>query len=215
MTYLELVNNVLLRLRERQVGTVNENAYSQLIGQFVNDAVQEVEQAWDWSSLRTTLSATTSTGVFSYELNTAGTAFEILNVINDTSNDFMEYRTSTQFDDWYLNSTPASGSPKYFSWNGVANDGDVQVDIYPKPDGVYSLRFNMIKRSPEMTSDSTDIIVPYKGVQLLAYAKAVEERGEDGGQSAQGAYRTAERAISDAIALDSARHPEELIYAPV
>jgi hypothetical protein len=215
MTYLELVNNVLLRLRERQVGTVNENAYSQLIGQFVNDAVQEVEQAWDWSSLRTTLSATTSTGVFSYELNTAGTAFEILNVINDTSNDFMEYRTSTQFDDWYLNSTPASGSPKYYSWNGVANDGDVQVDIYPKPDGAYSLRFNMIKRSPEMTSDSTDIIVPYKGVQLLAYAKAVEERGEDGGQSAQGAYRTAERAISDAIALDSARHPEELIYAPV
>ena len=215
MTYLELVNNVLLRLRERQVGTVNENAYSQLIGQFVNDAVQEVEQAWDWSSLRTTLSATTSSGVFSYELNTAGTAFEILNVINDTSNDFMEYRTSTQFDDWYLNSTPASGSPKYYSWNGVANDGDTQVDIYPKPDGVYSLRFNMIKRSPEMTSDSTDIIVPYKGVQLLAYAKAVEERGEDGGQSAQGAYRTAERAISDAIALDSARHPEELIYAPV
>jgi hypothetical protein len=215
MTYLELVNNVLLRLRERQVGTVNENAYSQLIGQFVNDSVQEVEQAWDWSSLRTTLSATTSSGVFSYELNTAGTAFEILNVINDTSNDFMEYRTSTQFDDWYLNSTPASGSPKYYSWNGVANDGDVQVDIYPKPDGAYSLRFNMIKRSPEMTSDSTDIIVPYKGVQLLAYAKAVEERGEDGGQSAQGAYRTAERAISDAIALDSARHPEELIYAPV
>jgi hypothetical protein len=215
MTYLELVNNVLLRLRERQVGTVNENAYSQLIGQFVNDAVQEVEQAWDWSSLRTTLSATTSSDVFSYELNTAGTAFEILNVINDTSNDFMEYRTSTQFDDWYLNSTPASGAPKYFSWNGVANDGDVQVDIYPKPDGAYSLRFNMIKRSPEMTSDSTDIIVPYKGVQLLAYAKAVEERGEDGGQSAQGAYRTAERAISDAIALDSARHPEELIYAPV
>jgi hypothetical protein len=215
MTYLQLVNNVLLRLRERQVGTVNENAYSQLIGQFVNDAVQEVEQAWDWSSLRTTLSATTSSGVFSYELNTAGTAFEILNVINDTSNDFMEYRTSTQFDDWYLNSTPASGSPKYYSWNGVANDGDVQVDIYPKPDGVYSLRFNMIKRSPEMTSDATDIIVPYKGVQLLAYAKAVEERGEDGGQSAQGAYRTAKRAISDAIALDSARHPEELIYAPV
>jgi len=215
MTYLELVNNVLLRLRERQVGTVNENAYSQLIGQFVNDAVQEIEQSWDWSSLRTTLSATTSSNVFSYELNTAGTAFEILNVINDTSNDFMEYRTSTQFDDWYLNSTPASGSPKYYSWNGVANDGDVQVDIYPKPDGAYSLRFNMIKRSPEMTSDSTDVTIPYKGVQLLAYAKAVEERGEDGGQSAQGAYRTAERAISDAIALDSARHPEELIYAPV
>ena len=215
MTYKELVNNVLLRLREREVGTVNETPYSKLIAQLVNDAVQEVEQAWDWSSLRTTLSATTSSGVFSYELNTAGTAFEILNVINDTSNDFMEYRTSTQFDDWYLNSTPASGAPKYFSWNGVANDGDAQVDFYPKPDGVYSIRFNMIKRSPEMTSDSADIIVPFKPVQMLAYAKAVEERGEDGGQSAASAYAAAGRALSDAIALDSARHPEELIYAAV
>jgi hypothetical protein len=215
MTYLELVNNILVRLREREVGTVNETSYSKLIGQLVNDANQEVEQAWDWSSLRTTLSATTSSGVFSYELNTAGTSFEILNVINDTSNDFMEYRTSRDFDNWYLNNTPASGSPKYFSWNGVSNDGDVQVDIYPKPDGAYSLRFNMIKRSPEMTSDATKITVPYKAVQMLAYAKAVDERGEDGGQSASMAYVTASRAISDAIALDSARHPEELIYAPV
>ena len=215
MTYLELVNNILLRLREREVATVNETAYSKLIGQLVNDAMQEVERAWDWSALRTTVSATTSTGVFSYELNGTGNDFEILNVINDTANDFMEYKTAHQFDNWYLNQTPASGAPKYYSWNGVSNDGDTQVDIYPKPDGAYNIRFNMIKRSPVMTSDSTKIFVPDQPVQMLAYAKAVEERGEDGGQSAQSAYRTAERIISDAIALDSARHPEEMIFAPV
>lgn len=215
MTYLEIVNNVLKRLRERTVSTVNETAYSEMIGILVNDSLQEIEQAWDWSALRTTLSATTSSGVFSYELNTAGTAFEIINVINDTDDFFMTYKSSTEFDDYYLNRTPESGSPLYYSWNGVSNDGDVQVDVYPKPDGAYSLRFNMIKRSPEMTSDSTDVIIPFKPVQLLAYAKAVEERGEDGGQSAQGAYATAERALSDAIALDSARHPEELIFKVV
>jgi hypothetical protein len=215
MTYLDIVNNVLVRLREREVSSVNENAYSKLIGQFVQDANQEVENAWDWSSLRTTLTATTSSGVFSYELNTAGRSFEILNVINDTSNDFMEYRTAREFDNWYLNNTPASGSPKYFSWNGVSSDGDAQVDIYPKPDGVYSLRFNMIKRSEELTSDTQKISVPEKPVQMLAYAKAVDERGEDNGQAAASAYKTAARALSDAIALDSARHPEELIFAPV
>ena len=215
MTYLELVNNILLRLREREVGTVNETAYSKLIGQLVNDAMQEVERAWDWSALRTTVSATTSTGGFSYELNGTGNDFEILNVINDTANDFMEYKTAHQFDNWDLNQTPASGAPKYYSWNGVSNDGDTQVDIYPKPDGAYNIRFNMIKRSPVMTSDTTKIFVPDQPVQMLAYAKAVEERGEDGGQSAQSAYRTAERIISDAIALDSARHPEEMIFAPV
>jgi hypothetical protein len=215
MTYLELVNNTLLRLREREVSTVNETAYSKLIGQLVNDAMQEIERAWDWSALRTTVSATTSTGVFSYELNGTGNAFEVINVINDTGNDFMEYRTSAQFDDWYLNSTPVSGSPKYFSWNGVSSDGDAQVDLYPKPDGAYSIRFNIIKRNPIMSTDSTTLSVPAQPVQLLAYAKAVEERGEDGGQSAASAYNTAARVLSDAIALDSARHPEELIYAPV
>ena len=37
-THKELVNNILIRLRERQVGTVNETAYSTLISVLVNDA---------------------------------------------------------------------------------------------------------------------------------------------------------------------------------
>ena len=215
MTYLELVNNILLRLRERSVDTVNETTYSKLIGQLVNDAMQEVERAWDWSALRTTVSASTTSGVFSYELNGTGNDFEILNVINDTSNDFMEYKTAHQFDNWYLNQTPASGAPKYYSWNGVSNDGDTQVDIYPKPDGAYNIRFNMIKRSPIMSADATSLLVPTQPVQMLAYAKAIEERGEDGGQSSVSAYNTAARVLADAIALDSARHPEEMIFAAV
>jgi hypothetical protein len=213
MTYLQLVNNVLLRLRERQVGTVNENAYSQLIGKFVNDSNQEIEQTWDWSGLRTTLSATTTAGVFSYELNNAGTSTEILNVINDTTDNFLRYGSSSDFDRWYLN--PISGEPQYYTWNGISNDNDIQVDIYPKPDSAYTLRFNIIKRGIELSNDTDATLAPSKAIELLAYAKAVEERGEDGGQSAQGAYRTAERALSDAIAIDGARHPEELIYAPV
>jgi len=215
MTYLELVNNILIRLREREVTSVNDSAYSKLIGQFVNDAMQEIERSWDWSALRTTVSATTSTDIFNYELNGTGNDFEILNVINDTTNIFMEYKTSHEFDNWYLNQTPVSGSPKYYSWNGVSDDGDTQVDLYPKPDGVYSLRFNMIKRNAAMTSDTDTLAIPSHPVQMLAYAKAVDERGEDGGTSAQSAFATAQRVISDAIALDSARHPEELIFAAV
>jgi hypothetical protein len=39
---------------------------------------------------------------------------------------------------------------------------------------------------------------------MLAYAKAVEERGEDGGASAAMAFGNAQRTLSDAIALDAA-----------
>ena len=216
MTYLQMVNNVLLRLRERSnVGSVSETTYSKLIGQLVNDALQEVERSWDWTSLRTTVSVNTSSGVFSYELNGTGNNFEILNVINDTTNEFMEYRPAVTFDNWFLNAEPLSGAPKYFSWNGVSSDGDAHVDVYPKPDGAYDLRFNMIKRSGELTNNSDTIMVPSHPVQLLAYAKAIEERGEDGGVPSQAAFAAASRALSDAIALDSARHPEELIFQAV
>ena len=65
MTYLEMVNNILKRLRERQVSSVNENTYSALIGVLINDAKREVENAWDWSALRTSFAATTSANVYS------------------------------------------------------------------------------------------------------------------------------------------------------
>jgi len=69
MTYLDIVNNILRRLRERSISTVNETSYSALIGVLVNDAKEKVENAWQWSALRSTLSATTVAGTFNYELN--------------------------------------------------------------------------------------------------------------------------------------------------
>jgi hypothetical protein len=50
---------------------------------------------------------------------------------------------------------------------------------------------------------------------LLAFAKAVEERGEDGGNSSQYAFGTGMRALADEIAYDAARRPEDTIWYPV
>ena len=47
MTYKELVNGVLRRLRESEVTSVQTNAYSKLIGDLINDAKDLVESAWD------------------------------------------------------------------------------------------------------------------------------------------------------------------------
>lgn len=213
MTYLNIVNNILKRLRERTVSTVEETTYSTLIGLLVNDAKEEVENAWNWSALRTTLTATTVSGTFNYELNGTQNRFKVLDVVNDTSDFFMQYRTASEFNNWYLNTTPATGAPRYYSFNGISTDGDTQVEVYPKPDGVYTLRFNVVMPQAELTADSTTLLIPVKPVQMLAYAKAVEERGEDGGASQNSAYATASRALNDAIAFDSAKHPEETIWS--
>ena len=210
MTYLELVNNVLKRLRERTVNSVSESAYSELIGVLVNDAKSEIENAWNWSALRNTLTLTTSSGVFNYELNGTGNNFSVMDVVSEDGNFFMEYRTQHDFNQFYLNQTPTSGIPRYYNFNGVSSDGDTLVDLYPKPDGAYTIYFNIIQRTTDLSSDADTLTIPSQPVLLLAYAKAVEERGEDAGMSSTSAYATAARVLNDAITQDAQRHSEEL-----
>jgi hypothetical protein len=215
MTYLELVNNVLRRMREDEVSTVTENTYSKMVGDFVNDAKNQVEAAWDWSGLRTTLTVTTSADIFNYVLTGSQNRVKALTVINDTSNVFMEYRPATWFDDNYLNKDPISGSPQYYTYNGVNGNGDTQIDVYPKPDGVYAIRFNCVFRNPELSADADKLVIPSAPVIHLAIALLARERGETGGTSAPEYFAIADNYLSDDIALDAQKHPDETIwYAP-
>ena len=212
MNYLDAINQGLKRLREREVDSVHETEYSTLIGDLINDANQYIEQSWDWSSLRTTLTVTTSANVFNYELNDSQNNITILRAYNSTAYRKLKYQTADWFDEQYLTPTPATGSPDYYSFNGISADGDTLIDLYPKPDKAYTLRFNVIKRSADLVNEDDKIKVPSRSVILLAYAKAVEERGEDNGQTGNTAYQTANAYISDAIALDAAKHPEETVW---
>lgn len=215
MTYLQLVNKVLIRLREDEVATVNQTAYSKLIGEFVNDALRQVEDAWDWSALRTTLTITTSDNIFNYSLTNSQNRVKLLDVINDTSNFFMQYRGSSWFNNIYLNADPASGSPQYFTFNGIDSNGDSMVDLYPKPDGVYSLRFNAILRTGDLSADADEIVVPTLPIVHLAVALATRERGESGGNMTPELFASASQMLSDAIALDAGKHPEEIVFEAV
>lgn len=215
MTYLSIVNNILKRLRERTVGTVNESEYSTLVGMFVNDAKQEIEESWNWSALRTTLTANTTQGVFAYELTGAGDNLTVLDVVNDTDNFFLEYRSARDFNNFYLNSTPSQGSPRYYSFNGIDDNGDTIAEVFPPPDGAYAIRFNVVIRPADLAEDSDTILVPSKPVEMLAYAKAIEERGEDGGVGSSAAYAFAQQSLNTAMAYDAAKHPEETVWTTI
>jgi len=212
MTYKDLVNNVLRRLRETEVSSVQTNSYSKLIGDLVNDAKDLVENSWDWSALRTTLTITTTSGVFNYSLTGSQNNIKELNVLNDTSNLPMIYQTNNWFDSQFLLGNPVSGAPVYYTYNGVDTDGDTLIDIYPKPDGVYSLRFNCALRNGDLSADTDTIKIPAMPVMHLAVAFAARERGETGGTSTQEYFAMANKYLSDAIAMDAARHPEETIF---
>ena len=212
MTYLYLVNNVLRRLRETEVSSVQSNSYSKLIGDLINDAKDLVETSWDWSALRTTLTITTTADVFNYSLTGSQNNIKELNVLNDTSNLIMQYQTNNWFDSQFLLGNPVSGAPLYYTYNGVDTNGDTLIDVYPKPDGVYSLRFNCALRNGDLSADTDTIKIPAMPVVHLAVAFASRERGETGGTSSTEYFSMANKYLSDAIAMDAARHPEETIF---
>ena len=212
MTYLNIVNNVLRRMREDEVTSVQESTYSKMVGDFVNDAKRIVEDSWDWSALRTTLTITTTADVFNYVLTGSQNRIKALNVINDTANLFMEYQTATFFDEAYLISDARKSAPKYYTYNGVDDDGDTQIDIYPIPDKEYTIRFNCVKRTGDLSDNDDRLTIPNMPVLHLAIALLARERGETGGTSAPEYFKIAENYMSDAIALDAQKHPEETIF---
>lgn len=212
MTYLNLVNNVLRRLREEEVSSVQDSTYAKMVGDFVNDAKRIVEDAWDWSALRTTLTITTTDDIFNYVLTGSQNRIKALNVINDTANLFMEYKTATFFDEAYLISDPRKSAPTYYTYNGVDSNGDTQIDIYPTPDKAYTIRFNCVKRDADLSADSDETLVPTMPIIHLAIALLARERGETGGTSAPEYFNIANQYLSDAIALDAQKHPEETVF---
>lgn len=212
MNYLDLVNNVLVRLREDEVGSVSENSYSKLIGKFVVDAQRQVEDAYDWNGLSQTLTMETVSGLFNGVLVGSGVRFRLIDVINDTNNWEMTYRTTKEMNDLFLNRPLDYGPPRYYNFNGVNADGDTQVDIYPVPDGVYTLRFNITQPQDPLTNASDTLKVPAEPVIFLAYAKAIAERGEDAGFSATQAYAMYKESLADHISIETNRYPEELIW---
>jgi len=215
MTYLELINDVLVRLREPEVTTYNETTYSTLIGKFVNDAKRQIEDAFSWNALGTTITVTTTANTSTYSLTGAGQKFQVMDVLNTTS---LLGLTNIAFVDMNrkLNFAPvATETPTEYAFDGVDGSYDTQVKFYPIPNGVYTIKFMLTVPQAVLASNSTVVKIPDVLVVQNAYARALVERGEDGGLSSSEAYNLYRAMLSDYIALEGTRYPENQEFVSI
>ena len=210
MTYREVINEVLIRLRETPIasdwsGAINDSStvsdYNKVIGALVNDAKRSIESYHDWQILRETVDITTVAGTKNYNLS-SGQEFKILDVINNaTGNELLQVSRA------YLNRerypTASTGEPHYYGFNGADSSNNLKVDLSPTPSKAETISFDMIKYQDVLTNASTVVKIPTKPLILGAYARALAERGEDGGTQSSIAAQEAASAISQAIMMDA------------
>lgn len=217
MTFVELVNDVLIRLRETTVQSVVETPYSTLIGRYVNDAKRQVEDAFGWNVLNKTVIITTNVNDFSYPMTGAGQKFSVHDVLNTTSlisiNNISTIEMN-RYQNLIQSSQPVKGIPTMYAFNG-SNGTDTLVTLFPRPDNVYNIPFLLTVPQPNLTADSTLVLVPDFLVVQNAYARALNERGEDGGMTSSGAYQLFSQMLADSIALEGTRFPEDQQFSAI
>jgi hypothetical protein len=206
-TYLDLVNETLQRLRENPVASVQQNKYSKLISLFVNDAKRIVEDAWPWDALGVSTPVITTPGTSNYSVVGSGRRQNNINVNDVTNRAYINNVPVKWIENQQQLSIVQSGNPCYYAWNGF--DGtDSKVELFPTPDGTYTLMFNMTVPQVNLSADTDVLIVPSEPVIAYAYARALVERGEDGGMQSSEAYNIYKTILADYIALESTRYIE-------
>jgi hypothetical protein len=117
--------------------------------------------------------------------------------------------------DQFLLTSAQKGSPAYYNFNGTNSNGDTQVDLFPIPNGVYEVRFNVIKPQVALVADADKLLVPSEPVIFNATARAMAERGEDGGIASGEMYAVYKQSLADAIAIESGRYIEESAWMAI
>jgi len=211
-TWLSLVNDLEKRLREAQSSTVSATTYSTMLGAFVNQAKREVEDAWEWHALRQVLSFNTSNGTATYAITNSterSRFYSPAREIYDTTN----LRILVPAPDWFIDratyvGSVQSGNPIYYRMRGITS-GELQITLYPTPNGTFAMRAPMVVRQADLAADATVLTVPAAPVLERAYVLALRERGEDGGVSFAEAQSHADLALYRAIDMDRDFNPDE------
>ena len=222
MTYREIINSVLRRLREDTIDSdwsgdlydsVSVSDYQKLIGELVNDSKKNVESYHDWNALRESFNVKTQSGNMQYTLGDAlrgaGVSFKVLDVICQDTGQVLSQVTNDWINEQVFPLTNSlSGKPTYYAFNGISQastdrEPDFNIDLYPVPDSEQIISVNIVGAQKELTTAAQILRVPSQPVILGAWARAIGERGEDGGTISSAVAAEARDSLNLCIQLDA------------
>ena len=207
-TYLELVNQVLVAMRESEVSDVTQNNYTKMVGKFVNDAKQQCEDANNWEANLETITLGTIAGIANISLTGYGQRGTIDTVVETTNNNYLRVVSRRRMRDISRGST-TTGILSEYANQGVDPVGDSVITVYPLPVSGQEVEVTGWFRQADLVSNGDAMRIPHRCVVELAIALAVRERGEVSGQMSQEYFEIAKRTLSDAIAYDAAKNDGE------
>ena len=212
-TFLQVTNSVLKRLRQGTVATVTETSYSTMIGELVNAAMREAEDAWDWTRLQTTINVTLVAGQTQYAITGAGDRFRMMDdeMWEDTEEYFIRPQTIRYIRKMNRQADITNNDPAFYAFDGEDSNGDPTFSVTPPPQSADTVNVDLIVPTAELSADSDTININWWPIYLRAYALAVSERGEDGGAGFNEIDLEAKNALNDAIAQDAALQRDQLI----
>lgn len=211
MTYLELVNGVLARLREPETTSIIQSTdhVVNMVKSLVNDAKRHVEMTHNWNATRNLWLIQTMKGVPSYILEDTSGGCRISKVA-------IEGLHMHQWDlKTLIDGQVGIGKPYRFAFDGTDDQGNISLRLGPIPDDSYSVQVLGHKVLSDLKKDEDYVRLPAQPVLYYALALAARERGEVGGQTAVELFSMAQQYISDAIALDANLSPTEKLAVAV
>jgi hypothetical protein len=215
-TYLQVVNKVLVRLREATVATVTETSYSTLVGSIVNKVKTEIEDAWQWHALRDTYDVTCVIGTSTYVLTGSGPDAVVIDAWNNTMQAQLQPASSLRMNQRFFGTTtPITGRVEQYVMGGLNASYDQSYDVWPVPTQTDLLKFNLYKPQAELSSGADVPLVPIVVLVEGAVTRAMAERGDDGGVATQQQEALYRDLLASAIARDAGRDESELIWVPV
>lgn len=215
MTYLDLVNKVLIALRRPQVSAVvgSSDEYVNMVGLWVQRAALEVEKAWLWHSLRTSAQIELQTNIGQYAITDSRSPSKVLHVYNDTKNQRIRRAPSAQWMNLKMTGPLVTGDPIYFAINGVDVNGDMVLSFWPIPttadDVIVDLYIHSKIALGEPTTDSHETPAPWDVIVERAKYFAMKERGTLSPQDQADAKRDHYANLAAAVTEDQSFYPVE------